>query len=212
MGPSESDVFVNCPFDKEYEPILQAMLFCIVFLGKTPRIASETQNSADSRLAKIKELILASKYSIHDLSRNKSTTANEFARMNMPFELGFDFGCRAFAGSGYEQKNFLVLDSEEYQYQAALSDYSGCDIEVHKNNYQIAIRKVRNWLVNGAKISNAPAASRIESAYETDFQEWHYEKQLSQGFSDADIQDYPTSELLQSMVDWNAAGRPISFN
>jgi hypothetical protein len=41
------------------------------------------------------------------------------------------------------------------------------------------------------------------------FQEWHYEKQLAAGFSEADIQDYPTNELLDAMSEWVSIGRPV---
>ena len=43
----------------------------------------------------------------------------------------------------------------------------------------------------------------------TDFQEWYYEKQLAAGFSEDDIQDYPTSELLAAMTEWTTLGKPL---
>ena len=51
------------------------------------------------------------------------------------------------------------------------------------------------------------AAARILGDYE-DFQKWHYERQLDAGFSEEDIQDYPTPELLDAMLQWNEQGRP----
>jgi hypothetical protein len=125
----------------------------------------------------------------------------------MPFELGIDYGCRQYFGSGRDQKRILILEEEPYRYQAALSDLSGCDIQFHAGDYQKAVRKVRNWLVNEA---GAPpeGASRILGKY-VDFQEWNYERQLDAGFSDEDIQDYPTKELLEAMMEWVAAGKPI---
>ena len=41
------------------------------------------------------------------------------------------------------------------------------------------------------------------------FQEWYYERQLAAGFSEEDIQDYPTKELLSAMQDWVAEGKPL---
>lgn len=75
---------------------MQAMLFCIVYLGLQPRIARERNDAFEVRIEKIVGLIEASRYSIHDLSRAKSTRAGEFYRLNMPFELGIDHGCRRF--------------------------------------------------------------------------------------------------------------------
>ncbi|MCO5133719.1 MAG: hypothetical protein M9908_05070 [Phyllobacteriaceae bacterium] len=203
-------VFINCPFDEDYAPILQAILFCVTYLGFQPRLALEAMDSGQSRLDKIQSLIGASRYSIHDLSRCQSTEVGEHFRMNMPFELGIDQGCRRYGGKKFERKKFLILEEQKYRYQAAISDLSGCDIEFHAGHFDKAILKVRNWLVNeaGAK-PEGPA--RIQQAY-TNFQEWYYERQLASGASDEDIQHYPTKEMLTAMIEWNAAGRPVSFN
>lgn len=187
--------------------MLQAIMFCIIYLGFSPRIATERSNSAENRLEKIQELIESSKYSIHDLSRSEAREPGELYRLNMPFELGLDYGCREYFGKGRRAKSILVLDEQPHRYQAALSDLSGCDIEAHDGDPIKAIRKVRNWFVSEAGLS-AHGAARIGYAYAT-FQEWHYEAQLAAGFSDEDIQDYPTNELLEAMKNWFAAGRPV---
>ncbi|GGE07857.1 hypothetical protein GCM10011390_28630 [Aureimonas endophytica] len=208
IDPSfESSVFINCPFDRDYAAILQAMLFCIVYLGFHPRLATERTDSAENRLEKIRGLIEASKYSIHDLSRCQAARKGEHFRLNMPFELGIDYGCRQYFGRGRDKKKILILEAKPYRYQAAISDLSGCDIDIHDGDYQKAVRKVRNWLVTEA---GAPAegAGKILNAY-VDFQEWNYQRQLAAGFSDADIQDYPTRELLDAMLEWVAAGKPV---
>jgi hypothetical protein len=146
---------------------------------------------------KIRGLIENSKYSVHDLSRCQAKKKGEHFRLNMPFELGMDYGCREFFGNGRETKRLLILEEKPYRYQAVLSDLSGCDIKAHAADFQKAVRHVRNWLVSEANI-NAEGASRILGAY-ADFQEWYYEKQLAAGFSDEDIQDYPTIELMNAM-------------
>ena len=183
------------------------MLFCIVYLGFFPRLATERNDSAENRLDKIRGLIEASKYSIHDLSRCQAAEKGEYARLNMPFELGIDYGCRQYFGDGREAKKILILEERKYRYQAAISDLAGCDIQPHAGNFQNAVRKVRNWLVSEAGVK-AEGAARILGAY-ADFQEWYYEKQLDAGFSEEDIQDYPTIELLSAMNAWIAEGMPI---
>lgn len=205
--PFDRSVFVNCPFDEDYEPILQAILFCIVYLGLVPRIASESYDSGSVRLERIRTLIESAKYSIHDLSRCQATRAGEHFRLNMPFELGIDYGCRQYFGEGRDQKKILILEEKAFRYQAAISDLAGCDIQPHAGDHQRAVRKVRNWLVSEAGVQ-AVGAARILGAY-ADFQEWYYEKQLAAGFSEDDIQDYPTSELLDAMEEWVASGKPI---
>lgn len=196
----ERSVFVNCPFDEDYEPILQAILFCILYFGFTPRIATERADSSETRLSKILKLIEASKYSIHDLSRCQSIEAGELYRMNMPFELGLDHGCLSFGPKRFSGKRILILEEQKYRYQASLSDLAGCDIEAHSANFELAVRKVRNWLCEIPGTEKV-GASEVLTRYVA-FQEWHYEGQLENGFAEADIQDYPTSELLDSMTNW----------
>lgn len=207
MSDFARSVFINCPFDEEFEPILQAVLFCTIYLGFTPRIATESADSGAVRLEKIKTLIAESKYSIHDLSRIQARRRGEHFRLNMPFELGLDYGCRQFSGGEHRAKRILILEEKPYRYQAAISDLAGCDIQVHAGQFATAIRKVRNWLVSEADI-RADGATRILAAYE-DFQTWYYEQHLAAGFSERDIRDYPTAELLVAMKQWVASdGRP----
>lgn len=184
------------------------MLFCVVYLSFTPRLATERIDGGENRLEKITDLIRNSKYSIHDLSRAQAKAEGEHARMNMPFELGIDYGCRQFHGGDRAGKRILILEEKRYRHQIAISDLAGCDLEVHDADFQIAVRKVRNWLVTEAGALHVVGAKRILDAY-VDFQEWHYEKQLAAGFSDEDIQDYPTKELLASMSEWVALGKPL---
>ncbi len=207
----EQCVFINCPFDKDYEPILQAVLFCVIYLGFTPKIASQSNDSGENRLTRIQHLIEQSKYSIHDLSRCVAAKKGEYFRLNMPFELGVDYGCREYFGNGRNAKKFLILEEKNYQTKKALSDLAGCDMQAHDGKYENVIRKVRNWLVSEANLSNTTdGATKIIGAYTADFQEWHYEQMLSRGFSEDDIQDYPTSELLTAMNEWMELGKPIN--
>lgn len=200
------NIFVNCPFDAEYEPILQAVLFTLVRFGLTPRIATERSDAGETRIDKIQQLIVSSKYSIHDLSRCQARTVGEHYRLNMPFELGLDFGCRNYGGKPFAEKKILVLEEQQYRYQVAISDLAGCDIEAHAGDYAVAMRKVRNWLVGQGSFETVGAA-RVLSEYE-DFQEWHLERQIAAGFSEDDILDFPTAELLTSMKTWVAEGKP----
>ncbi|WP_296763494.1 hypothetical protein [Sediminimonas sp.] len=202
----DQNVFINCPFDKEYAPILQAVLFATVLLGFKPRLATERHDSGETRLDKIRELIEESKYSIHDLSRCQASQKGEFFRLNMPFELGMDWGCRSYFGDRREEKRFLILEEKPFRFQAAISDLSGCDIETHGGKYDRAIKKVRYWLRQQTGCA-APGPSRLLTDYAT-FSEWEYETKMKQGYSEEDIKEYPTFERLEAMQEWVDAGRP----
>lgn len=204
--PFERSVFINCPFDEDYAPILQAIAFCVVFMGFHPRLAPENADNGAARLDRIVELIRGSKFGIHDLSRCKAENAGEFARMNMPFELGIDYGCRQSGIPPLDSKSILVLEDTRYDYQKGLSDISGWDIRAHGGGFEVAIRHVRTWLVAQAGAANVGAAL-IQGKYLA-FQEWYWETQLAAGSSEEDIRAYPTDEMIRAMHDWMAAGQP----
>ena len=196
----DRSVFVNCPLDEDYDRVLRAILFCLVRFGLRPRIATERSDASEHRISKILDLIQSSRYSIHDLCRCQARDAGEYYRLNMPFELGLDFGCRRYGGGRLKEKVILVLEEQLYRYQAAISDLAGSDIEAHHGDYQIAVRKVRNWLA-GMPGFGGIGSARVLADYE-DFQEWHIQRQRNRGFSDDDIRDYSTAELLSAMFDW----------
>jgi hypothetical protein len=92
----DRNVFINCPFDEAYAPLLRPILFCIIYLGFDPRIAVERLDGGEPRIEKLFELIEESRFAIHDLSRLKARKAGELFRLNMPLELGLDIGCKRF--------------------------------------------------------------------------------------------------------------------
>ena len=173
-GGFAKNVFINCPFDKDYEPLLHSAMFTVVFLGLTPQLASLSADSGSNRLDEIRKLISISKYSIHDLSLAKAEKKGDIFRMNMPFELGLDDGCRNFGNAKFKSKCFLVLEKERYIAKKALSDLAGCDFQNHDGDFQNVIRIVRNWLYNVAGTSD-DGAKKIQNGY-SDFQEWYVEK------------------------------------
>lgn len=202
-------VFINCPFDKDYAPILEAMLFCIIRAGLTPRLATERLEGGESRLDKIIELIGACKYSIHDLSLAVSKRSNELFRMNMPFEFGLDLGRRRAPDEATNDKQFLVFEKNQYELKKCLSDIAGFDVEYHENDYLKAIEKLRNFLVVQADCA-LPGVSKIHGDYMT-FQGWMTEKKIHEGHTEKEALRIPTQERLTEMKNWTELGRPDSF-
>jgi hypothetical protein len=144
-------VFINCPFDDEYQPLFEAIIFCVLSCGFIPRSAKESMNSNEVRINKIISIIKESKYGIHDLSRVEIKKDSHLPRFNMSLELGIFIGCYKYGGSIHQQKRYLVLDAERYRYQKFISDISGQDIRGHNNNPEEAISIIREWL---AHVSN----------------------------------------------------------
>lgn len=207
--PYETDVFINCPFDEAFAPLLEAMLFCVVYAGFSPRLATESLEAGQNRLDKIFSLAKGAKYSIHDLSRSRSTKANEFARMNMPFVLGLDLGIRRAAADLPSPKKFLIFEQVAHETKRVLSDLAGQDVEAHQGSFEEVIRKTRNFFRVEAEI-NLPGAHRIAADYST-FQGWMVEKKVSEGHSEPDALRLPTTEKLDEMRAWVAAGKPASW-
>lgn len=137
----DNAIFINCPFDNGYLPLLRALLFVSRFYGLEVKIASSDLDSKSNRLSRIIDLMKVSKYSVHDLSRMKSDKEGEYYRMNMPFELGLDYGI------GGEEKVFLIFENEPYKLKIALSDINGWDVRPHSDKPETLIMEFRRWIV-----------------------------------------------------------------
>jgi hypothetical protein len=195
----ETNVFINCPFDKEFKPILKSIIFCVVYLEYTPHL-SETTNSAESRIDGIQKLIKKSKYSIHDLSRMKSSKKNELSRFNMPFELGMDLGSKRFGNKNLNSKCLLILDQERYRYQQSISDISGNDIATHSNSPEKALRQIRNWFrkLGDNQIESANKIWRLYNEFIGDFFQIATDDELSID----DIEEMPWDEFTYYIRQW----------
>ena len=208
-GQFDQAVFVNCPFDKDYAPLLEAAIFCVVYLGFSPRLANERVEAGENRLDKIVEMMRESKYSIHDLSRCKAKSSSEFFRMNMPFEFGIDVGFRRSGVERFNKKKFLIFEEEPFDLKQTLSDTAGQDVEFHHCDYELIIKKVRDFFRVEANVP-APGPSRLISDYAT-FQGWMTEKKIHEGHSEKDAVNLPTRERLDEMKVWIQLGRPAEF-
>jgi hypothetical protein len=144
----ERSVFINCPFDRKYENLLRPMIFALIYMGLNPSLSSEGTDCSEDRLDKIMMLIKKSKFSIHDISYMKAQKPGELFRMNMPFELGIDYGVKKCGSKKeFKSKQMLILESKRYQYKKALSDFSGKDIYYHNNEPQKLISIIRDWFI-----------------------------------------------------------------
>jgi hypothetical protein len=117
-------VFLNVPYDSQYELLFATLVATLVSLGQTPRCVLEVRERGQGRLARIYDLLGSCSVSIHDLSR-----AGTPARFNMPFELGLACSL-ALAGAAHD---VVVLDSEPYRLDRTIRDYKGRDPLIHHN-------------------------------------------------------------------------------
>lgn len=130
--PFERGVFVNCPFDSDFLPILHAILFTIHDCGFIARIAVEDTGSNETRLDKIARIIRESRYSIHDISRVEITPASPLPRFNMAFECGLALGAIRYGST--PGRDFLFMSGQPHEDKLTLSDLAGQDPKAHKND------------------------------------------------------------------------------
>ena len=195
------NVFINCPFDSRYGFLLRPILFTIVYFGFTPQIASQTGDAGEQRINKILSLILKSKYSVHDLSRIRSEKQGEFSRLNMPFELGIDYGCRRISTGHLKRKRFLILGAKAHDYKKALSDLAGVDAKSHANKPKKAVLALRNWFVDTVHVKKADSATAIWYKF-MDFNLDFYAQRKNDGFSSEDLEMMPVREYIAFVKEW----------
>ncbi len=154
----DRSVFINCPFDSDYQPILNAVLFTVYECGFFCAIALQDVGST-VRLHKLIELIRTSRYSIHDLSRI------EEPRLNMAFECGMCIGAQQFGDALQRKKDLLILDAESHRYKKTMSDVAGQDAKIHRNDPNEAINCVRAFLASKSGVSPFVGAKTIAQRY-----------------------------------------------
>jgi hypothetical protein len=163
--PYSRCVFVNCPFDKTFKPLLDAILFAIHDCGFIARIALEEAGTGDARLERIREIIEESRFSIHDVSRVQQSRAQPLPRFNMAFECGVFFGAKFFGAKVHRTKDLLVLDKLEHRFKATVSDLGGQDGSHHNDDPNAAINCVRVFLARKSEYENIPGAAYIQKRF-----------------------------------------------
>lgn len=137
----DRSVFINVPFDSEYEPLYVALVAGLVGLGFIPRSVLEIPSVGKAvRLDRIIRCMRECRYSIHDLSRAGAERNSGFARFNMPFELGIAVAIELVD----EDHLWVLLEERPYRLQRTLSDLNGFDPHVHRANQTGIVQALLN--------------------------------------------------------------------
>ena len=161
------NVFINCPFDSDYKPLFDAMIFAIHDCGFVARCALEEGDTSQVRIDTIYNIIEDCRYAIHDISRTELDNTSDLPRFNMPLELGIFLGAKRFGGKKQKNKKCLVMVREQYQYQKFISDISGQDPLAHNNNPEGVVKVVRRWLNNVSRRRMIPGGGIIWRRYQS---------------------------------------------
>ena len=164
MSKETDNVFINCPFDEEYKPIFDAIVFAVFDCGFRARCSLE-EDTGEVRIEKILRIIQDCRYGLHDISRTELCLVNGLPRFNMPFELGLFIGAKKYGDDEQSKKKYTVFDRERYRFQMFISDIAGQDIKNHENDPEQAMRSVRSWLASSSKRTTVPTFNTIRDHY-----------------------------------------------
>ena len=209
-------VFINCPFDERFRPILRAICFAVISSGYAPRCALDSTDDAEVRVAKIAALIGACDWGIHDLVAlsDVARIAERLDAYHLGYVLGprvnaggrvgrSDLGARLLGEKRHRRKRALILDAERHRYDSALSDISGQDIECHDNDPDQAMACVRNWL-SEHRPHNAPPLPGA-GAMQTDYRLFQDEVTPVLARRRLDPDQLTHSDFLWLVRDWIAS-------
>ena len=150
---SNTCVFINCPFDKEYSSSFDALVFVTVFSGLHPRCAMEGSRVEVPRIERIRRALFESKYSIHDLSR--CTVPNLSVRLNTALELGMAISLQQACPSSHRWAAYVPESSMQLDF---VTDLAGYDLLIHDETPTGVASRAFGWLsqLDGAR----PATER----------------------------------------------------
>lgn len=151
-------VFLNIPYDQEFQRLYLAYITGIYQLGLIPFVASGIPGG-ERRLDRILALVQSCRYSIHDLSRVEiSVLPPSTPRFNMPLELGLTI---TWAKLNPKKHRWFLWESEPRRLQKSLSDLDGTDPYIHFGTVEGVLSELRNAFVS----SEAPPLGQMMEAY-----------------------------------------------
>lgn len=164
-GKYDLNVFINCPFDRQYLGLFHAVIFAVHDCGFVARCAREVVDASQIRVSKIFQIISECRIGIHDISRTQLDQKSRLPRFNMPLELGMFLGAKEYGDREQKEKRCLVLDRDPFRYQRFCSDIAGQDISAHGGKAERAISAVRDFLRSARPGVMLPGGVNISRRY-----------------------------------------------
>jgi hypothetical protein len=210
---SEYQVFLNYPFDDESQDVSLSMHLAVIAAGLLPICAHDLTAPDRPRLEMLVQAITNCKYSAHDFSRFKGEGERNFARFNMPVEMGMALFHALHSHRVEHRCAFFV--SSPHDYRAFASDLAGLDPLNYRDSAELLTRTYE-WLrdaVNAAFIPRPTA--EIQDVHARFYERLPFVRGSGQG---GRASHHEAQELMFQMCseaglwDWrgNAAGR-IAF-
>jgi len=151
-------VFLNIPYDEEFQSLYLAYIVGIYQLRLVPFITSGIPGG-ERRLDRILALIQSCRYSIHDLSRVEVSAAPPATpRFNMPLELGLTI---AWAKLRPKRHTWFLWESTARRINKSASDLDGTDPLIHGGTVEGVLSQLRNAFLR----DDAPTFQTMMEAY-----------------------------------------------
>ena len=151
-------VFLNIPYDEEFQKLYIAYIVGLSQLGFDPRITSGIPGG-ERRLDRVLALIQSCRYSIHDLSRVELSVAPPATpRFNMALELGLTI---IWAKMHPKRHTWFLWESTPRRLQKSMSDLDGTDPYIHSGTVEGILSELRNAFVR----EGAPTVQTMTDAY-----------------------------------------------
>jgi hypothetical protein len=151
-------VFLNVPYDDEFQGLFLAYIVGIYQLRLVPFIASGIPGG-ERRLDRVLALIESCRYSIHDLSRVEiSVVPPATPRFNMPLELGLTI---TWAKLHPRRHTWFLWESTPLRLKKSMSDLDGTDPYIHSGEAKGVFSELRNAFVH----RDAPTVQEMMNAY-----------------------------------------------
>lgn len=184
-------VFINCPFDEDYDRMRNRILFVLLWADLEPMLASDFGNKNESRFSRICKMLQDCPVSIHDLSRNKCNCGStkkpkektgaeseekkkrkkadaEHYRLNMPLELGYAMACVDLSkGKQGEEKRIFIMANHRADVLIAANDINNYDPVYHGDEVHKVTSIIRNFIIQEIleEHDDFPEGHTLEKAY-----------------------------------------------
>jgi hypothetical protein len=171
MSTTSRDVFINCPFDADYQKFFWTIVFVVIRSGFRPRCALEADDSSENRFDKICNIVCnivkECRYGIHDISRTELDQKSKLPRFNMPLELGLFIAAKRFGTGRQKSKRCVILDKKRYRYQKYISDISGQDIRSHQGKIKVLVIELATWLRIQSRERSVPGGQKMAAEFDS---------------------------------------------
>jgi len=156
--PAGDYVFLNLPYDAQFEPLFLAYIAGVSAFGLLPRTPLEIPGGG-RRLDNIFDQLRSCRYSIHDLSRVQvSRTAPRTPRFNMPFELGLAVAHQKAGGT----HTWFVFEQVAHRLSKSLSDLDGSEVYLHHGKPNGVLAELGNAFIRSGR---QPTLDQMRAIY-----------------------------------------------